>query len=94
MEIAVIILSIVTLLLIFVSINLFRKNEAMEAYVNELEESNERYESFYAYMKRTVDESYSRIKQIDRVGSFQADDETGWIFKTLKEVIKQLNEQF
>jgi hypothetical protein len=31
------------------------------------------------------------MKAIDRLGSFEADDETGYIFKELKDIIKQLH---
>ena len=52
------------------------------------------FDEFYQYLRRRIDESYSKIKQIDRIGSFEADDETGWIFKTIKDIVKQLNEFF
>ena len=90
----IIIVSVLLIISIFVNINLFRKNEALEEYSDELERSNTRYDEFYQYLKRRLDQSYSKIKQIDRVGSFEADDETGWIFKTIKDIVKQLNEFF
>ena len=90
----IIILSVLLILSIFININLFRKNEAHETYADELETSNTRYEEFYQHLQRRLDESYSKIKQIDRIGSFEADDETGWIFKTIKDIVKQLNEFF
>ena len=90
----IIILSVLLILSIFININLFRKNESHETYVDELETSNTQYEEFYTYLQRRLDESYSKIKQIDRIGSFEADDETGWIFKTIKDIVKQLNEFF
>ena len=90
----IIILSVLLILSIFININLFRKNEAHETYADELETSNTRYEEFYQYIQRRLDESYSKIKQIDRIGSFESDDETGWIFKTIKDIVKQLNEFF
>jgi hypothetical protein len=90
----IIILSVLLILSIFININLFRKNESHETYADELEASNTRYEEFYQYLQRRIDESYSKIKQIDRIGSFEADDETGWIFKTIKDIVKQLNEFF
>jgi hypothetical protein len=90
----IIILSVLLILSIFININLFRKNEAHETYAAELENSNDKYSEFYQYLKRRLDESYSKIKQIDRIGSFESDDETGWIFKTIKDIVKQLNEFF
>ena len=87
----IIILSVLLIISIFININLFRKNEAQEEYINELETSNAQYDEFYQYLRRRLDESYSKIKQIDRIGSFEADDETGWIFKTIKDIVNQFN---
>ncbi len=90
----IIILSVLLIISIFVNINLFRKNEAQEGYINELELSNTQFDEFFQQLKRRLDQSYSKIKQIDRIGSFEADDETGWIFKTIKDIVNQLNEFF
>ena len=90
----IIILSVLLIISIFININLFRKNEAQEEYISDLETSNMQFDEFYQYLRRRIDESYSKIKQIDRIGSFEADDETGWIFKTIKDIVKQLNEFF
>ena len=90
----IIILSVLLIISIFVNINLFRKNEAQEDYINELELSNTQFDEFFQQLKRRLDQSYSKIKQIDRIGSFEADDETGWIFKTIKDIVNQLNEFF
>ena len=90
----IIIVSVLLIISIFININLFRKNEAQEEYISDLETSNMQFDEFYQYLRRRIDESYSKIKQIDRIGSFEADDETGWIFKTIKDIVKQLNEFF
>ena len=37
---------------------------------------------------------YITMKQIDRIGAFEKDDEAGTTFSLLKEVIDQLKEEF
>jgi len=39
-------------------------------------------------------ESYSRMRQIDRLGSFESDDEIGFIFEDIKLIIEELNRKF
>ena len=93
-------ITLVSLLVIMLSIatyivrNLLKKMEALEDNVEELVKNVMEYETFYEELKRRVNESNSRLKQIDRLGSFEADDETGVIFKELKDIVNELNERF
>ena len=45
-------------------------------------------------MKHTLNNSASHMRQIDRLGSFESDDETGYVFKELKNMVDQLNERY
>jgi len=74
--------------------NLLRKVETLEDYVADLENSNVDYYTFFSNLKSKVREAYSRMKNIDRLGSFESDDETGFIFKELKDIVEQLNGDF
>lgn len=78
----------------FVIFNLLRKVEALEEYVTDLEQSNLDYYTFYNNLKSKTGEAYSRMKNIDRLGSFESDDETGYVFKELKDIVGQLNGDF
>ena len=90
----IIILSVVLTISIFVNINQLRKQEAQSDYIAELETSNTEFYTFFQKLKTQIGESNSKLKQIDRLGSFEADDETGFVFKTIKEVIEDLNRGF
>jgi hypothetical protein len=68
--------------------------ETLEDNIEELVKNITEYDTFYDELKRRVNESNSRLKQIDRLGSFEADDETGVIFKELKDIVNDLNERF
>ena len=41
-----------------------------------------------------MNETNSKLKQIDRLGSFEADDETGFIFSELRDIVNELNKGF
>ena len=71
-----------------------RKQEALESYIEELENSNTEYYQFFTTLKSRMNESNSKLKQIDRMGSFEADDETGFIFSELRDIVDDLNKGF
>ncbi len=90
----IIILSILLTVSVFVNINQLRKQESQSEYIEELENSNTEYYTFFQRLKTRVGESNSKLRQIDRIGSFEADDETGFIFKELREMYEDLNRGF
>ena len=90
----IIILSILLVISVFVNINQLRKQEAHTDYIEELENSNTEYYTFFQRLKTQVGESNSKLRQIDRLGSFEADDETGFAFRELKDIYDDLNKGF
>ena len=90
LSLLVVVLSIAT----YIVRNLLKKMETLEDNIDELVKNITEYDTFYDELKRRVNESNSRLKQIDRLGSFEADDETGVIFKELKDIVNDLNERF
>ena len=80
-------MSVLTLVLGYTTYNLLRKNEALEDVILEQEE-------LVADIAEKIDNSLSRMKEIDQLGSFEADDETGVIFKSLYEIISELEEYY
>jgi len=93
-------ITLVSLLVVVLSVatyivrNLLKKMETLEDNIDELVKNITDYDAFYEDLKRRVNVSNSRLKQIDRLGSFEADDETGVIFKELKDIVNDLNERF
>ena len=90
----IIILSILLTASVAVNINQLRKQESHSDYIEELENSNTEYYTFFQKLKTQIGESNSKLKQIDRIGSFEADDETGFAFKELKDIYDDLNRGF
>ena len=60
--------------------------EAQE-YIEELESTNQ-------FMYERIEQSYDAMKQIDRLGAFESEDEAGTTFQLLKQVIDELNGEF
>tara|TARA_R100001086_G_C11753819_1_gene236146 strand:- start:485 stop:769 length:285 start_codon:yes stop_codon:yes gene_type:complete len=90
----IIILSILLTTSVVVNINQLRKQESQSDYIEELENSNTEYYTFFQRLKTQIGESNSKLKQIDRLGSFESDDETGFAFKELKDIYDDLNRGF
>ena len=58
-----------------------------QEYVEVLETTNE-------YMYSRIEKSYDAMKQIDRLGAFESEDEAGTTFSLLNEVVTELKEEF
>jgi hypothetical protein len=56
-------------------------------YMEELELTNQ-------YMYGKIVEGYNKMQEIDRLGAFEKDDESGTTFQLLNEVITQLKTEF
>ena len=90
----IIILSIVLAISILVNINQLRKQEAQSDYIEDLENSNTEYHTFFQQLKTKVGQANSEIRNADRLGAFESSDEIGASFGIIKEVIEDLNRGF
>ena len=73
-----ILLSIIIITLGWTTFNLTRKVERLETWVED-------------YAQR-IQDTQDVLKEIDSKGSFEADDEIGVVFTSIKETIDELNE--
>ena len=73
-----ILLSIIILILGWTTFNLTRKVERLETWIE-------------SYAQR-IQDTQQVLKEIDSKGNFEADDEVGVIFQSIKETIDELNE--
>jgi|ETNvirenome_6_85_1030632.scaffolds.fasta_scaffold56624_2 predicted PurR-regulated permease PerM len=85
--IIIVILSLIIIVLSYNIFNLIRQAENAEDYSDALER-------IILDLKSKIGKSYSKIKNIDRRGSFEADDEIGFIFKDIKSIINDLYQNF
>ena len=73
-----IILSIIIITLGWTTFNLTRKVERLETWIED-------------YAQR-IQDTQQVLKEIDSKGDFEADDEVGVIFQSIKETIDEINE--
>ena len=71
-------LGLVAIILGWTTFNLTRKVERLETWIEN-------------YAQRVID-TQETLKEIDGKGSFEADDEIGVVFESIKETIDELNE--
>ena len=87
MEYVIVSLSLIIIALVYSVWNIVRKYESLE---DEMEFSEKYINLAYDSMKK----AYDRMKKIDRLGSFEADDESGYIFNEIKTAMEELNEVY
>jgi len=73
-----ILLSILVLMLGWTTFNLTRKTERLESWIED-------------YAQRALD-TQQVLKEIDQKGTFEADDEIGVVFQSIKETVDELNQ--
>ena len=86
----IIVLLLIVSVLSYITYNLFKKYEALEYEYDALYTEYEAAEVQLSNMAGHIDAAMARMKEIDRIGSFEADDETGFIFKEMYQIIEDL----
>jgi hypothetical protein len=79
------VLAILVVILGFTTYNLLKKNEKQEDIVAG-------YLVYLDRLSRTIEISDKKLKELDRGGVFQADDEVGQVFKSIIQIQEILNE--
>jgi hypothetical protein len=79
------ILAILVVILGFTTFNLLRKNEKQEDIVSG-------YLIYLDRLSRTIEISDKKLKELDRGGVFEKDDEVGVIFQSILKIQEILNE--
>ena len=67
-------LSIIIVVFVYTTINLMRKVEKIEDVII-------RYDGFISEYSKQLENSQTRLDEIDAKGIFKSDDEIGWFFK-------------
>ena len=84
MIITIILLALALIGSLFANYNLLKNYEQSEEYVENLE-------TWVKEFSKNITEMNQQLKRIDNKGTFEADDEVGYFFKELKNIIEQLN---
>ena len=90
MLVSIIVISILLLVSIYVNINLTKKYEDLEILAENSVETLLENEKFLTELKNRVLSQQSYLRQLDRIGSFEADDETGYFFKEMKDIVSDI----
>ena len=77
---------IIILILLYIVWNLLRKVEKLE---DGIDESDKLIES----AAESVNRALARMREVDRVGSFEADDESGFIYKEIQAALDKPNNE-
>jgi uncharacterized membrane protein YukC len=83
--ITVCVLAILVVILGFTTFNLMKKQEKSEDILTG-------YLSYLDRLSRVIEISDKKLKEIDRAGMFEKDDDVGQIFQSIVEIQKILNE--
>lgn len=83
--VTVCILSVLVVILGFTTLNLLKKNEKQEDIVVG-------YMQYLDKLSRIIEASDTKLKEVDKRGIFEKDDDVGIIFSSILEVQKILNE--
>jgi len=85
MVVAVITLSVLLAVSIWLLYVQIKKASKLEAFL-------ELYVRMLSVIALRTNKAYKRMKDVDRLGSFEADDETGYIFKEIKAATTDIDE--
>jgi len=89
-----IILSILTILFFSGTVYFAYRAYVLAGLITDSEDYYESVANTNQYMYKRIIQTHDRMKQIDRIGAFEKDDEAGTTFSLLKEVIDELKEEF
>lgn len=74
---------------LFVIVISFRRIENYEKIIQGLDEENFKILEFISSINQKLFSNYENLKEVDRRGSFEADDEVGFVFVTIKEMVQE-----
>lgn len=81
-----ILITIVVCTFLFIGLHRYLIGEYTD-YIAELKEENDELRDFLVEIQRRATESYQRITEVDRKGSFRSDDEVGFVFNFLRDIV-------
>jgi hypothetical protein len=90
----IVVLSILLIASIYVNINLTTKFEKLEEMASSSVDVLMENEKFLTMLKNRLLSQQSYLRQLDRIGAFEADDETGYFFKELKSIVNDISTYF
>lgn len=90
MVITIVVLSILLTISIYVNINLTQKFDKLDEMAQNSVDTLLENEKFLTELRNRIRSQRSYLRQLDRIGSFEADDETGYFFKEMKDIMNDI----
>jgi len=90
MMLTIIVLTICLGISIFVNVNLTKKFEQLDEMAQDSVDALLENEKFLTELRNRIRSQQSYLRQLDRIGSFEADDETGYFFKEMKDIMNDI----
>jgi hypothetical protein len=90
MLVTLIIISIILIISIYANINSYNKITVLEKQLDKIESIETNSINLVENLLVTYIKVFTKLKRIDRLGSFESDDEVGFVFKTIKNTIEEL----
>jgi len=92
MIILTVILGLMVVILGYTTFNLLRKLEKQEDALNNQATILASYLSYLNKLSDIIEFSSKKLKEVDRKGSFESDDEVGFFFEEIKQIQSTLNQ--
>ncbi len=93
MLVTLIIVSAILFVSLYANINSYKKIEVLEKQIDRIESIESNSVTLVENLLIAYIKVLSKLKRIDRLGSFESDDEVGFVFKTIKNTIEELKNE-
>lgn len=93
MELIIVILCALLLVSWFVCYNLFKQNTQLENELIANAKTIDRADNFYNFVMSMMVATLKKLKEVDLKGAFASDDEVGFAFRTIIEIIEHTKHQ-
>ncbi len=90
MLIGIILLSVLLTISVYVNVNLYKKFDKLEEMAETSVDTLLENEKFLTELRNRIRSQQSYLRQLDRIGAFESDDETGYFFKEMKEIVNDI----
>jgi exonuclease VII small subunit len=94
MNILLVLLFLTDVLLGFFVWNLLQKLEKAEEDLDTLVKEYTQADTILDSMQERIQNAVDRMRSIDRIGAFEADDETGYVFREMFNIIEELDNYY
>jgi predicted PurR-regulated permease PerM len=84
----VVVLTVIIFILVYLLYINVQKFNSIEIIASEIQDENQQLLDFISELNRRLYTDFEHLKEIDKRGSFESDDEVGFVFNTIKNIIE------